>query len=372
MSGLSEEGYGLSKLPEGTTVPAPELDYLPPEPKRKDLGIGLVGCGGITAHHLEAYKKLGLRVVALCDPDVEKAEMRRAVFCPDAQVYTDHEELLDHAGVDVVDAATHPEPRERIIRDSIEAGKHVLSQKPFVTDLDVGEELVAAAEAQGVKLAVNHNGRWAPHFAYMRRAVVSEIIGRLATVDCSLQWDHTWTEETPFNDIHHLVLYDFAIHWFDITACFFHDREPLSVAARVARHPAQTMKPPTLAHVIIDYPDGQATLSFNAHAIDGQQDTTVLCGETGTLRSSGPSLSDQAVTLHISGGVAQPVLQGTWFESGFAGTMGELLRAIEEDREPEHAAASSLRGLALCFAAIESAEPRGMPIAPGSVRRRAI
>ena len=56
---------------------------------------------------------------------------------------------------------------------AIDAGKHILSQKPFVVDLDVGEELVAQAEARGVKLAVNQNGRWAPHFSYMRQAVAA-------------------------------------------------------------------------------------------------------------------------------------------------------------------------------------------------------
>ena len=44
-------------------------------------------------------------------------------------------------------------------QQAIRAGKHILSQKPFVTDLAVGKKLVAAAERRGVKLAVNQNGR---------------------------------------------------------------------------------------------------------------------------------------------------------------------------------------------------------------------
>jgi uncharacterized membrane protein len=48
--------------------------------------------------------------------------------------------------------------------------------------------------------------------------------------------------------------------------------------------------------------------------------------------------------------------------------MGELLRAVEENREPENSGRNNLESLALCFAAIASAD-KGAPVAPGSVRR---
>jgi predicted dehydrogenase len=47
----------------------------------------------------------------------------------------------------------------------------VLSQKPFVLDMDTGERLANLADAQGLRLAVNQNGRWAPRFAYLGQAV---------------------------------------------------------------------------------------------------------------------------------------------------------------------------------------------------------
>ena len=68
----------------------------------------------------------------------------------------------------------------------------MLSQKPFVLDLDQGEELVSLADKNGVKLAVNQNGRWAPHFSYIRNAIMNGLIGRVVSVDLSLQWDQTW------------------------------------------------------------------------------------------------------------------------------------------------------------------------------------
>ena len=66
--------------------------------------------------------------------------------------------------------------------------------------------------------------------------------------------------------------------------------------------------------------------------------------------------------------MATPKLEGCWFPDGFHGTMGELLRAIEEDRQPSNSGHDNLASLALCFAAVASAE-RGEPVVPGSVTR---
>ncbi len=68
--------------------------------------------------------------------------------------------------------------------------------------------------------------------------------------------------------------------------------------------------------------------------------------------SRGPNLGQQAVELWTQAGVARPVLEGCWFSDGFVGTMGELMCAIEEGREPSHGARGNLDSLALCFAAI--------------------
>jgi predicted dehydrogenase len=88
----------------------------------------------------------------------------------------------------------------------------------------------------------------------------------------------------------------------------------------------------------------------------------------GTLVSRGVDGNRQRVTPHVGRQKRSPKLEGEWFPDGFHGTMGELLLAIEEDREPSHSAADNLRSLALFFAATASAE-RGQPVVPGSVAR---
>lgn len=367
MSEASGSGYGLSGAKAGGRVAAPVLAYLPPRPKTYRPKIALVGCGGISEYHLRAYRAMELDVVALCDRHFDRAEKRRREFFPGASVTTDWREVMRRADVEVVDLTLHPEARVAAIEAALEARKHVLSQKPFVLDLAVGERLADLAAARGCALAVNQNGRWAPHFAYLAAAVEAGVVGPVASVDFSLQWDHTWTAGTAFDRVRHLVLFDFGIHWFDMAARLMRGRKARRVWASVERMEGQKMAPPILAQVAIDYPGAQVRLAFNGHVVHGQEDRTTVCGTHGTLRSWGPSLSEQTVSVHTAAGEARPTLEGTWFTSGFQGAMGELLCAIEEKREPANGARENLESLALCFAALASAE-RGEPVVPGSVR----
>ncbi len=349
-------------------IPAPELPYQSPAPRQYRPRIGLIGCGGITAHHLAAYKSAGWKVVAFYDRHRPSAESRRDEFYPEAKICADVDEMLAMPGLDVVDIATHPDVRAPLIESAIAAGKHVLSQKPFVTDLAEGQRLVTLAKEAGVKLAVNQNGRWAPYFCYLRQAIRAGLIGEVGSVHISIDWDHTWTAGTPFEKIHHLVLYDFGIHWFD-AVCSFFNTDAISVQAANSRFPGQLMSPPLLATATAAFPQGLATLNFNANTLFGPLESCTIIGTKGTLRAIGPICAISSVEIFTAEGTARAELTGNWFPDGFRGAMGELLLAIEEDREPENSAATNLRSLALCFAAMNSADNGQMIKFPPSSSR---
>ncbi|UBZ05595.1 Gfo/Idh/MocA family oxidoreductase [Salegentibacter mishustinae] len=364
-----KDNYGLSTEKKLRQITPPNINYLPRLPKNYNPKIGLIGTGGISDFHLRNYKKLGLQVMAISDRNLSKARTIRDKYFPDAKVYENYNDLLNQEEIEVVDITPHPQDRLPILKKALNARKHVLSQKPLVLDLKDGEELVNLAKKNGVKLAVNQNGRWAPHFSYMREAIGAGIIGRPISVDFSLQWDQTWIAGNPaFEAIHHMVLLDFSIHWFDIAAAFMQDQQPLNIYASTTSFREQKYTPPALASCIINYEQAQVRMGFNAHTTLGEEDVTTIVGTKGTLRSRGPGLNDQPeIELFTEKGCAKIPLEGSWFENGFQGTMGELLCAIEENREPTNNAASNLRSLELCFAALESAD-KGKVIIPGSVR----
>ena len=365
--GNEKEVYGLSAEKSFKQIDAPPMDYLPRLPKRYNPKIGLIGAGGISEYHLKNYQVLGLNVAAIADSSLCKAIERKNQFYPDAEVYDDYTRILDREDIEVVDITTHPMDRLSIIKDAILAKKHVLSQKPFVLDIKDGLELVTLAKATGVKLAVNQNGRWAPHYSYMLEAIKMGLIGRPISIDFSLQWDQTWIKGSSFEDIHHMILFDFGIHWFDITAAFMEGQEVLSVFASTVKYDEQDYVPPALASCIIDYKQAQVRMAFNAHTRCGEQDVTTIVGTKGTLRSRGPGLNDQPIIeIYTDNGSVEVPLQGCWFENGFQGTMGELLCSIEENREPFNSGESTLNSLKLCFAALESANTNKV-VAPGAV-----
>lgn len=360
----------MSKTPSpsasATPWTAPKLPYAPQDPKSYLPAIGFIGCGAITVEHLTAYKAAGYNVAAFCDLDLDTAKKRQAEYYPDAKLYDDYHEMLKRDDIEIVDIATHPEVRAPMIEAALSAGKHVLSQKPFVLDLEVGRRLVDLADKQGVQLAINQNGRWAPHFSYLRQAVATGLIGDPLAMHMAVHWDHSWVEGTEFEKVKHLILFDFAIHWFDMITCVMGDAQPRRVFASTSRSPSQTIMPALLGQVQIEYDNAQASLVFDAAVEHGPHDTTFVAGTKGTFRSQGPDHDEQTVTITVGDNSATPELSGKWFPDGFHGTMGELMCAIEEGREPIHNARNNLRSLALCYAAVASAET-GQPVTPGSV-----
>jgi predicted dehydrogenase len=349
-------------------VAAPVLPYRPRDPKRYRPGIALIGCGGITKWHLTAYRSAGYNIVAMCDVVRARAVERRDEFYPDAVATDSVQEILKRDDVEVVDVTTHPPERPPLIEAALRAGKHVLSQKPFVIDLDVGERLADLADKLNLRLAVNQNARWAPHFSYIREAVRAGLLGPVDAIHCDVHWDHSWVKGTVFESIRHLILYDFGIHWFDFVATIMRDSPARRVYASMARSATQTITPPLLAQTIVEYESTQATLIFDGFTRFDRLDRTLVVGDLGAIRSGGPTTDHQRVELTTAEGISRPRLKGAWFPDGFHGTMAELLSAIAEKREPTNGARNNLASLALCYAAVASAE-RGEPVKPGSVRK---
>lgn len=344
----------------------PVLPYRPQDPEKISPGIALIGCGGITKHHLQAYLKAEYRVVALCDIDLKRAEERRDSFYPEALATTDLEAVLADPNVQVVDITTHPPQRPPLIEAALKAGKHVLSQKPYVLDLETGAKLADIAKQEGVLLAVNQNARWSPHFSYLREAVAQGLLGDIHGAHFNVHWDHSWVAGTPFDEVYHLMLYDFAIHWFDLLGLVMQGQKAKRVTASIAKTPSQSAKPPLMGQAMVEYENAQATLVFDGHSPAGDWATYAVVGSDALLRAEGFGDNDHQAIFMTPDGEFRPKLEGQWFDDGFHGAMGELLCAIEQERQPTNSARQNLDGLALCFAAVASAES-GKPVDVGSV-----
>jgi predicted dehydrogenase len=147
------------------------------------LKVALVGAGNIASHHLPAYQQFPAEVelVAVCDLD-EGLARRRAAEAGVEQVYTDVDAMLRELACDALDICATPDQHAPVAFAAIEAGKHVLVEKPFALSLADCRELVAVAESAGVALMVAQNQRFLPTHQAARAIIASDELGEIRAV----------------------------------------------------------------------------------------------------------------------------------------------------------------------------------------------
>ena len=127
-----------------------------------ELPIALVGCGGIATAHLDAAARVGARiaVTAVIDPDPD-ARARLAARTG-AAAYRSLDEALAQAGrsFDAVDVMVPHDQHESIAVTALQAGKHLLLEKPMANDVSAGHRMLAAAEATDVVFLVAEQSQW--------------------------------------------------------------------------------------------------------------------------------------------------------------------------------------------------------------------
>ena len=126
-----------------------------------EIGTAVVGAGFIGPVHVEALRRLGIRICGIlgCDED-ESKRAREALGLPKA--YADLDEVLDDPNVDAVHLAVPNVLHYEFAKRALEAGKHVMCEKPLAMDTAQAEELVALAKGRKQAAGVCYNIRFYP------------------------------------------------------------------------------------------------------------------------------------------------------------------------------------------------------------------
>ena len=149
--------------------------------ERATVRLGLIGCGGISGYHARNITEtLGAAVTALAD--VSEANLaglqERFPALADAATYTDYHDLLA-TDLDGVVIATPHGLHYRHISDALEAGKHVLTEKPFVTRPDQARELIDLARARERILMVSYQHARLWPYRYARQQIAGGHLGEI-------------------------------------------------------------------------------------------------------------------------------------------------------------------------------------------------
>jgi len=347
------------------TAPPPSLKYQPEFPDQTEsLGIGLIGVGTVAKKwHLTAYQKYGLKVVGVYDISKQATDRIEQRFSG-LRVFSNLDELLNHPEIHVIDIATRPPGRVQLMRKALQAGKHLLAQKPLAVDLCEAYSVVEEAEARRLKVAINQNGRWAPPWRLASLLIRDGAIGEVQSVTHMYDTRMSWIP-TPSHGSTHFFIYDYSIHWIDISRCWLEDKKLIKVRAQDSPAPnlsadygmMQTM------WLVMEYADGANALIRGISCAPTHTGHPFwIHGTEGTIRGNVDCKSGDYIELEKGGSSSRYELEGNWFPDGFAGTMGELLRAVVEDREPYNSARNHLLTLEATLASCKSAEKDGLPI----------
>ena len=138
----------------------------------KLIKVGVIGCGGIAnSKHMPSLAKVAdCEMVAFCDIIPERAEQAAAKFGVEgAKTYTDYKELLKDVDIDVVHVCTPNRSHSFITVDALEAGKHVMCEKPMAINSAEAKKMLDAAKRTGKKLSIGYQSRFRDDSMYMKK-----------------------------------------------------------------------------------------------------------------------------------------------------------------------------------------------------------
>jgi predicted dehydrogenase len=140
--------------------------------------FGLIGAGGIGQVRAMALKNLdGCELTAIADVDKERA--KAVAPNPRTLIFDDYQKLLADDEVDAVVVSTPPQFHEEIVIAALEAGKHVLCEKPLANTVEACRRMVETSRKTKRTLATGFNHRYFPAIQFVKQALHSGVIGEL-------------------------------------------------------------------------------------------------------------------------------------------------------------------------------------------------
>lgn len=220
---------------EDTAPSASAAEPLPGTRNTTVLRVGLVGCGAFARFSMDRYRRLpGVTIQAVADIDPAAAtraaaELEASVLAPEA--------ILTASEIDLVYIATPPAMHFRQAHVALEAGKHVLAEKPLATTLADAEALQALAARQGRICVANLVERYNPLADAVRKVIESRLLGELVhglfvneAADEGLGRSHWFWNR----DVSGGIFVEHGVHFFDLVA-FWLGRGEVVAAARSVR-----------------------------------------------------------------------------------------------------------------------------------------
>jgi predicted dehydrogenase len=152
------------------------------------LRLGIIGCGRVTSmFHLKAIDQIDkIRVTALSDVNEERmGEIEESCGSPDT--YLDYRDLLSDPDIDAVAVNTPPRFHAPIVLDALNAGKHVVCEKPLAETLEDCYKIRDVQQETGLTVLPAHNYAFTPSLVEMIKRIRTGVIGEISGVDVAFE-----------------------------------------------------------------------------------------------------------------------------------------------------------------------------------------
>ncbi|MTI60526.1 MAG: Gfo/Idh/MocA family oxidoreductase [Firmicutes bacterium] len=348
-----------------------DIDYhIEPElPDKMDYRIGVIGAGAIVRNcHLKAYIDIGFNPYAITSLSMEESkEVAGQYNIPN--VYPDYKKLIDDKNIEILDIAIPPDKQFEVIEYAVSKLhiKGILCQKPLAMNLQEAKQIVKLCRDAGIKLGVNSNMRYDQSIRALKTVLSEGYLGKpvLATID--MRAIPHW--QTFLEKYDRIEILNMGIHHVDTFRYLFGDPEKITA---VTRHDPRTKFPHIdgISQYTFQYADElMATSLDDVWAWQGEEVEKDIYikwrvegldgmaqGYIGWCYDERTPSTMEFTCKQIPNQWIRPEWDMVWFPDAFRGTMAQLLRAVENDTEPEISGKDNLHTMAAidaCYLSIK-------------------
>lgn len=279
--------------------------------------VVLVGAGSICRTHVDAFEGQNGRakVVGIVSLDLSMADKVIEEKKLDARAYLDYKEAIEKENPDIISVITPPGAHKEVVLYALNAGKHVVVEKPMAPSLADCDEMIECAKKNGKILSVVAQSRFMDANYKTKKLLESGICGKLLYTQVnsfwyrgnsyySLAWRGTWASEgggcTLIHAIHHVDL----LHWFT--------GMPKTVHAVIGNLAHDNSEEEDISMAIFQYEDGSMSQMTSTLVCHGQKQELLMVGEKASI----------AVPTEFQADVP--------LENGFPQTNAELLKELKK------------------------------------------
>ncbi|CAH2714982.1 Glucose--fructose oxidoreductase [Neobacillus rhizosphaerae] len=333
------------------------------------LKVAVIGCGSIAKYrHLPEYHLNNqVELVAVCDIVAERAEEMAAQY--GAKAFTDYKEVIKLEGIDAISVCLPNYLHAPVSIAALNAGKHVLCEKPMATSKEEAEAMIQAAKANDKKLMIAHNQRFVSSHQKAKEILDLGKLGKIYSFKTTFGhpgpegWSVDGAGSWFFNKEKAFIgaMGDLGVHKADLMRYLL--GEFTEVGAFIETNAKQNTEVDDNAVCILRTAHGViGTLTASwAYVSGGGDNSTIIYGEKGTLRlEADPEYS--LIEEYRDGSVVYHKLDKiqTNEEGGQSTThvINHFVESIALNREPLITGEEGMKSLEIILAALESQETK--------------